>query len=190
MRLLEEKILTCGKVLPGNILKVDSFLNNQLDIKLLSELGKDVYKHFENSGVTKILTVESSGIAIASLTAQNFGCNVVFAKKGTPANLSSDLYTAKCFSFTHKIENIIKVPKQYLNKEDKILIVDDFLASGEATSALMDIARQANCQVVGIAIAIEKAFQGAGDKLRESGIDLYSLAIIDKMDENGIVFRK
>ena len=189
MRKLEEKILSCGKVLPGNVLKVDSFLNNQLDIKLLSSLGKDIYKHFKKKDVTKIFTVESSGIALACLTATYFGCDVVFAKKGSPSNLSSEVYSAKCYSYTHKVENQIKIPIQYINNTDKILIIDDFLAHGEATGALMDIINQAGATLVGVGIAIEKGFQGAGDKMREQGIDLYSLAVIDKMDDSSITFR-
>ena len=190
MKLLEDAILTKGKVLNGGILKVGSFLNNQLDIKLLVELGRDIYDRFHDCGVNKVLTVEASGIAIACLTAQFFDCNVVFAKKSKTLNLDGDNYSSDCFSFTHKTQNKLIVPKEFLGKDDKVLIVDDFLAHGEAVNALIDIVGQAGATVSGVAIAIEKGFQGGGDALREKGVNLYSLAVIDSMEDGKIVFRK
>ena len=189
MKVLEQAILEKGKVLSGNVLKVGAFLNNQLDVKLLSKLGKEIYKHFKKKGVNKILTIEASGIALATLTAKEFGANVVFAKKSKTLNVDSEVLTAKCFSYTHKIENNLIVPKEFLGKNDRVLIVDDFLAHGEAVNACMEIVKNSGATLVGVAIAIEKGFQGAGDKLRADGIDLYSLAIVDKMEENQISFR-
>lgn len=190
MQLLENAILTKGKVLKGNILKVGSFLNQQIDVKLLREIGKDVYEKFKDCGVNKLLTVEASGIAIACSAAQFFDCNVVFAKKSKTANVDGDFYSADCFSFTHKTHNKLIVPKEYISDKDKVLIVDDFLANGEAVNALIDVVGQAGAKVAGVAIAIEKGFQGGGDALRAKGVDLYSLAIIDSMENGQIVFRK
>lgn len=190
MELLEKSIKEKGKVLPGNVLKVGSFLNNQIDIRLATAMGKEIFEHFKDKGVNKILTIEASGIAIACITAQFFGCNVVFAKKSKTANVSGDVYSSTAYSFTHNTTNTVIVPKEYLSKNDNVLLLDDFLANGEAVNALTDIVSQSGAILKGIAIEIEKGFQGAGDKLRAKGVDLLSLAIIDKMDENGIVFRK
>ena len=190
MELLERAIIEKGKVLSGGILKVGAFLNNQIDINLVSAMGKDIYEKFKDCGVTKILTVEASGIAIAVITAQFFNCNAVFAKKSKTANVDGELFTAKSFSFTHKNENTLIVPKEYLDKNDTVLIVDDFLAHGEAVNALTDIVKQAGANLAGVAIAIEKGFQGGGDELRRKGVDLYSLAIIDSMENGQVVFRK
>ena len=189
MKLLERAIIEKGKVLSGGVLKVGSFLNNQLDIKLLSAMAKDIYEKFKGAGVNKILTVEASGIAIAVLVAQQFNCNAVFAKKSKTVNVDGELYSAKCFSFTHKNENTLIVPKEFLGKGDKVLIIDDFLAHGEAVNALTDIVGQAGAELKGVSIAIEKGFQGGGDELRAKGVNLYSLAIIDSMDDGKIVFR-
>lgn len=190
MNFLEAAIVNRGEVLPGGILKVGSFLNNQIDISLLSQMGKEFYDHFSNCGVNKILTIEASGIGIACITAQFFNCNVVFAKKSATKNLSGDMLVSKAFSFTHKNENTIIVPKEYIKEDDNILIIDDFLAHGEATKALIDIVNQGGAKVAGIGICIEKGFQGGGDELRKEGYNLYSLAVIDEMNEDGIKFRK
>ncbi len=190
MELLEKAILEKGKVLSADVLKVGSFLNNQLDVKLLYALGEDIYKHYINKGVNKILTVEASGIALASLTALYFDCDVVFAKKSKTTNVDGGLYSAKCFSFTHKKSNELIVPKEFLSDKDNVLVIDDFLANGEAANALIDIVKQAGAHLVGVSVAIEKGFQGGGDKLRAEGIDLYSLAVIDEMSAGKIVFRK
>lgn len=190
MKLLEKAILEKGKVLPGGILKVGSFLNNMIDVRLLNAMGKEIYAHFKDCEVNKILTVEASGIAIACVTAQFFDCPVLFAKKSKTANISGEFFTAECFSYTHKNQNTLIVPKEFLGAGDKVLIVDDFLAHGEATKACAELVKKSGAELKGIAIAIEKGFQGAGDEWRKSGMNLLSLAIVDKMDENGIVFRK
>ena len=190
MELLQQKIQQSGKVIGTDILKVDSFLNHQLDIALLCELGKDVYAHYQNCAVNKILTIEASGIAYAALTAQFFDCPVVFAKKKGSKNQSADVYTANVHSFTHGNDNVIAVDRRYLAADDRVLVMDDFLAHGEALRGLFDVVRQAGATLVGAAVAIEKGFQGGGDALRRQGIDVYSQAIVDKMDESGIVFRQ
>ena len=190
MEILERAIIEKGKVLDGGVLKVGSFLNNQIDVNLISAMGKDIYEKFKDCGVTKILTVEASGIAIAVVIAQFFNCNAVFAKKSKTVNVDGELYSSKCFSFTHKNENTLIVPKEYLNKNDTVLVVDDFLAHGEAVNALIDIVKQSGATLAGAAVAIEKGFQGGGDELRKKGVNLYSLAIIDSMENGQVVFRK
>lgn len=190
MELLQKAIIEKGKVLPGNVLKVGAFLNNQIDVKLLAEMGKEIRSHFRDCEVTKILTVEASGIGLACVTAQFFDCNVVFAKKTKTANVDGGLYSADCFSYTHKKSNVLIVPEEFLTKDDKVLIIDDFLAHGEAVNALMKIVDQAGATLTGVAIAIEKGFQKAGDEFRAKGINLCSLAIVDEMTEDGnITFR-
>ncbi len=190
MRLLIQKILTEGKVLEGNILKVDNFLNHMIDVTFAEKMGREFYKRFKGKNVTKILTVEASGIGLSCLTASKFNCPVLFAKKSNTSNLSHDVYSAEVFSFTHNIKTIIRVCKDYLKPSDRVLIIDDFMANGEATRGLIDIVKQAGATLVGVGIAIEKGFQGGGDDLRAKGIDVYSLAIIDKMGTDGIEFRK
>ena len=190
MELLERAILEKGKVLPGGVLKVGCFLNNQLDVRLLSEMAKDVYSYFKDKGVNKILTVEASGIALAVLVAEQFGCNAVFAKKSKTNNVEGELLSAECYSYTHKVMNNLIVPKEFLGKGDKVLLIDDFLANGQALFALKEITEKSGAELVGASTAIEKGFQGGGDKLREIGVDLYSLAIIDQMENGKIVFRK
>ena len=190
MEILERAIVEKGKVLDGNVLKVGSFLNNRIDVNLISAIGKDIYEKFKDCGITKILTVEASGIAIAVIASQFFNCDALFAKKSKTANVDGELYSAKCFSYTHKNENTLIVPKEYLDKNDTVLIVDDFLAHGEAVNALINIVGQAGATLAGVAIAIEKGFQGGGDELRKKGINLYSLAIIDSMESGQVVFRK
>lgn len=186
---LIQEIIKRGKVLPGNVLKVGSFLNQQMDVKLLSEMAKSVYEHFKNAGVTKILTVEASGIALAVLIAEKFGVDAVFAKKSKTANVEGGVYSAECYSFTHKKSNNLIVPMEYISKEDKLLIADDFLANGEAIRALKKIVDDAGATLVGAAIGIEKGFQGGGDALRGEGVDVYSLAIVEKMEDGKIEFR-
>ncbi len=189
MKLLEDMIIKKGKALSKDILKVGAFLNNQLDVALLNELGKEIYNHFKDKGVNKILTIEASGIAIAVITAQYFNCNVVFAKKSKTANVESGLYSAECYSFTHKKQNTLIVPSEFLGEGDNVLIIDDFLANGEAVKACTELVQKSGATLKGVAIAIEKGFQGAGDKLRASGVDLLSLAIVESMDEGKITFR-
>ncbi len=190
MERLEREIVKRGKVLPGNVLKVGSFLNQQMDVKLLSDMAKDVCQRFNGRDITKILTVEASGIALAILVAEKLGVDAVFAKKSKTANVEGGVYQAECYSFTHKKSNTLIIPKEYLSKEDKLLVVDDFLANGEAIRALNKIVCDAGATLVGAAIGIEKGFQGGGDALRREGIDVYSLAIVEKMDSEGIEFRK
>ncbi len=190
MELLERAIIEKGEVLPGNVLKVGAFLNNQIDVKFLHELGKEIYEHFKDKGVNKILTVEASGIAMACLTALHFDCNVVFAKKNKTANVKGDVYSAECYSYTHNKTNTLIVPKEYLGESDKVLIIDDFLANGGAMNALIELVSQSGAKVIGLSAFIEKGFQKGGDDLRKQGYDLFSLAIIDEMKDGKIVFRK
>ena len=184
MNCLEERILKDGVVKEGNVLKVDSFLNHQMDISLLNEMGKEWKKRFAEKKITKILTIEASGIGIACIAAQYFNVPVIFGKKAKSINLDGEMYVAEVESFTHKCKNQIVVSKKFLNKEDTVLIIDDFLANGCALLGLIDIVRQADAEVVGIGIAIEKGFQNGGKILREMGYDLQSLAIVDSMDAN------
>ena len=186
---LKEEILLHGEVRDGNILKVDNFLNHMLDVNLLNEIGKEFYRLFKEEGITKILTIEVSGIAIAVLAAQYFNVPVVFAKKVPSQNLDKEVYTSKVFSFTKGIEYTIRVSKKYIGKNDKLLIIDDFLADGNALKSLLDIANQSGAETKGIGIVIEKGFLEGGKMLREEGYNLQSLAIVDSMDQNKIVFR-
>ncbi|MEE0836378.1 MAG: xanthine phosphoribosyltransferase, partial [Clostridia bacterium] len=177
-------------VYPGGVLKVDSFLNHQIDADLLSEAGKELYRLFGDEKITKIVTVEASGIAIACLAAVHFGVPAVFAKKNKTVNLSDNLYTAEVESFTHKKTYPIVIDKAYITASDRILIVDDFLAKGHALMGLLEIAKQAGASVAGAGIMIEKCFQGGGDALRAQGLRIESLAMIESMSDDGtIVFR-
>lgn len=188
MKMLEDKILQCGKVLPGNVLKVDSFLNHQLDVKLIDALGKEFYDIFSLYNITKILTVEASGIAMAVAAARYFDVPVVFAKKGSHKNVGDDVYTAEVVSFTKGITYTVMVSRKFINPNDNILIIDDFLANGEACFGLKKIVDDAGAKLAGIGIAIEKRFQGGGNKLREMGIKVRSLAIVDSMSDDSLVF--
>lgn len=182
MKLLEDRILKDGKVYPGNILKVDSFLNHQIDVSLLNELGKEFHSLFKDLGVNKILTIEASGIGIACITAQYFNVPVVFAKKTQTKNISVNVYSSKVESFTHgKVYDIV-VSKDFLNKDDKVLIIDDFLAVGNAVMGLLELVKCAGATAVGAGIVVEKGFQNGGDMLRNSGIRVESLAIVSSMD--------
>lgn len=189
MEVLEQRILKDGKVKSGNILKVDSFLNHQMDIGLYNEMGKEFKRLFKDEEVTKILTIEASGIGIACIAAQYFDVPVIFAKKAQSKNLDGDIYTSQVFSFTHGKEYIIRVEKKFLTSDDKVLLIDDFLANGKALNGLVEIVAEAGATLVGAGIAIEKGFQEGGAKIREMGVNVQSLAIIDSMDENGITFR-
>lgn len=190
MRILEERILKDGKVFSGNVLKVDSFLNHQLDVKLLSEMGAELKKLYSDCDITKVLTIEASGIGVGCMVAQFFDCPLLFAKKTKTLNIKGDVYTSKVESFTHQCTYDIIVSKAFLNENDTVLIVDDFLAKGNALIGLIDIVKQAGAKLAGCGIAIEKGYQGGGDKLRAQGIRVESMAIIDSMnDETGeIVF--
>lgn len=191
MELLKERIRKEGKVRVGNVLKVDSFLNHQMDIDLLVEIGKEFKRRFADAEVTKILTIEASGIGIACMTAQSFHVPVVFAKKTQTKNIAGDVYTTKVQSYTHgRIYDII-VAKEFLGEGDKVLLIDDFLANGKALEGLIDLVVMSGAELVGAGIVIEKGFQAGGDALRGRGIRLESLAIVESMDEEtgGIVFR-
>jgi len=188
MELLKERILKDGIVREGNVLKVDSFLNHQMDIKLFNEIGKEFKRLFYGSKINKILTIEASGIGIACITAQHFDVPVVFAKKTQSININGEVYTTKINSFTHKKVYDVIVSKRFLNKNDRLLIIDDFLANGCALEGLIDIAETAGAVVEGVGIVIEKGFQNGGNMIRSRGIRVESLAIIDSMNsETGAI---
>ena len=191
MNFLEEKILKEGIIKEGNVLKVDSFLNHQMDIDLFNEMGKEWKKRFEGKNINKILTIEASGIGIACVVAQHFGVPVVFAKKSKSINLEGEVYKAEVESFTHKNKNQVIVAKKFLNEDDHVLLIDDFLANGAALQGLIQIVQSAGATVEGIGIAIEKGFQQGGKIIRNFGFQLESLAIVDGMNwETGeIIFR-
>lgn len=192
MRLLEERIKKDGVVKPGNVLKVDSFLNHQMDVELFDEMGAEFKRLFADKPINKILTIEASGIGIACVVAQHFKVPVVFAKKTQSINLDGEMYTAKIESFTHKRVYDVIVSKKFISPEDHILIIDDFLANGCAVKGLIEIIQSAGATVEGVGIAIEKGQQIGGKELREQGLQVESLAIIESMnDETGeIVFRQ
>jgi xanthine phosphoribosyltransferase len=192
MNFLEERILKDGVVKEGNVLKVDSFLNHQMDIELMDEIGKEFHRRFADLHVTKILTIEASGIAIAYAVARCFGVPLVFAKKAKSINIDGEMYTAEVESFTHKNKNQVIVSKKFLNADDKLLIVDDFLANGCALQGLISIANMAGAEVAGIGIVIEKGFQCGGRAIRNLGYRLESLAIVDGMDAENktVLFRE
>lgn len=189
MELLKNKIVSEGRVEQPDILKVDSFLNHQLDIPFLNEIGKEFKKRFQHKRITKILTIEASGIAISSIAAQYFNVPVVFAKKVESKNLDKETYEADVYSFTKARTYKVKVSKKYLNHEDHILILDDFLANGRAALGLIDIVNQSKANLEGIGIVIEKGFQEGGQLLRDKGIDVESLVIIDSFHNGSVVFR-
>ena len=182
MNFLEERIVKDGIVKEGNVLKVDSFLNHQMDIMLFNEMGAEFKKRFEGKNINKILTVEASGIGIACVVAMHFNVPVVFAKKSKSINIDGDMYIAEVESFTHKCKNQVIVSKKFLNEDDHVLIIDDFLANGCALQGLISIVNQAGGTVEGIGIAIEKGFQVGGQIIRNLGYQLESLAIVDSMD--------
>lgn len=192
MQLLEERIRKDGIVKPGNVLKVDSFLNHQMDVELFNEMGKEFKRLFPSEKINKILTIEASGIGIACIAAQYFQVPVVFAKKSQSINLDGEQYTTKIESFTHKRVYDVIVAKKYLGKDDHVLIIDDFLANGCAVAGLIDLVKSAGATVEGVGIAVEKGFQEGGQLLRGKGVRVESLAIVDSMNaETGeIVFRQ
>ncbi len=189
IRTLEQRILAEGRVLPGEVLKVGSFLNQQIDTRLIKEMGEEIARLFACNNVTKVLTIESSGIAIAYAAAEAMGLPVVFAKKHSTSNLSGNVLTSKVFSYTHQQTYDIFVSADYITSDDTVLIVDDFLAKGNALIGLIEIVGKAGAKLAGCAIAIEKGFQGGGDSLRAKGIRVESLAIIDKMTDDSLEFR-
>lgn len=188
MNFLEERIVKDGIIKEGNVLKVDSFLNHQMDINLFNQMGAEFKKRFEGKNINKILTIEASGIGIACVVAMHFNVPVVFAKKSKSINIDGDMYIAEVESFTHKCKNQVIVSKKFLNEDDHVLIIDDFLANGCALQGLISIIKQAGGTVEGIGIAIEKGFQNGGKIIRNLGYHLESLAIVDSMDaEKGTI---
>lgn len=189
MQLLKDRILAEGRVLPGNIIKIDGFLNHQVDIALAEEIAKEFKKLFPQKDITKILTVEASGIALATLAAQVFGVPMIFAKKAKSDNIEGGLYQSDIFSYTYKKKVTLLMSKQWLTSDDNVLIIDDFLANGEALRGLIEIVMQSGASLAGVGIAVEKGFQKGGDTIRAQGVDLKSLAIIEKAEGSTIVFR-
>ncbi len=185
MKLLEQRIIKDGIVAPGDVLKVNSFLNHCIDVRFICELGKEFYSLYSDCDVNKILTIETSGVAVSCLAAQFFDVPVVFAKKSKTSNISDDVWSATAHSYTHGNDYNAVVAKEFLGKDDRVLIIDDFLAKGEALEALLSICESAGAAVVGCGIVIEKKYQGGGDKLRQRGIRVESLAMIKSMSEDG-----
>lgn len=191
MELLEKRIIQDGEILPGNILKVSNFLNHQIDVNLMEQLGEEFFRLYKDSNVTKVLTIESSGIAVGYAVARKFGVPLVFAKKHKSSTVNEGVYSSKVWSFTHNQAYTVVVSKKYISKGDKILIVDDFLANGNALKGLIEIVEQAEASVSGICIAIEKCFQNGGNLIRSAGYRVESLAAVEKMTDDGkIIFRK
>ncbi len=189
MKLLEDRIRKDGIVREGDVLSVSSFLNHQMDVSFLCELGKEFERLFHNDKVTKIITIEASGIGIACLAAQYFNVPVLFAKKGRTDNIDSNVYSSKVYSYTHKKEYGVVVSKEFLNEEDRVLIIDDFLATGNAVVALTDLCKAAGCEVVGVGIVVEKTYQKGREMLENLGLRVESLARISGMSvENGVEF--
>ena len=189
MKAMEEMILKEGKVLPGGVLKVGSFLNQQIDTAFLADMAKEIASLYKDSGVNKVLTIESSGIAIATAVAMELGVPMVFAKKHRSSNVDGAVYSSVVHSFTHGTDYTIVVSSDYLRPEDRVLLVDDFLANGKALIGLTDLIHQAGAETVGAAIAIEKGCQGGGDAPRAKGIRVESLAIVETMTDDAITFR-
>ena len=191
MQLLKDRIRKDGKIKEGNVLKVDSFLNHQMDVKLFQEIGKEFKRRFEGEEITKILTIEASGIGIACVAPEVFDVPVVFAKKTQTKNIAGDVYTTKVESFTHGRVYDIIVSREFLGKGDKVLLIDDFLANGKALEGLAELVKKSGAELVGAGVVIEKGFQVGGDIIRSKGIHLESLAIVESMDEKTgeVVFR-
>ncbi|WP_409966886.1 xanthine phosphoribosyltransferase [Bengtsoniella intestinalis] len=190
MKKLQERIASEGKVLPGNIIKVDGFLNHRIDTALMVDIADEFGKLFDMDKVTTILTAEASGIALATICAQRYGKSMVFAKKAKSDNIEGGLYASDIFSYTYKKKVTLLVSSEWISSDDKVLIVDDFMANGEAMRGLCDIVVAAGAELVGIGCAVEKGFQGGGDRLREGGYNLHSLAIIESAEPGNIVFRE
>lgn len=191
MKLLEDRIIKDGKILEGDIIKVDSFLNHQLDIKFLNTLAEDVAKYFKNKNINKILTIEASGIAFATVISENMNyIPVVFSKKKKTLNIGDSLWQSHVKSYTTKKDYMISVSKEFIGKDDNLLIVDDFLAEGNALRGLIDISKKAGANIEGISVAVEKGYQGGGDYVRKLGYDLYSLAIIESIENGKFSFKR
>ena len=190
MKKLEERILKDGKILPGNIIKVDGFLNHRVDCAFMAEIADEFSAHFDTENIDIVLTAEASGIALAAICALKWGKPMIFAKKAKSDNIEGGLYQSEIFSYTYKKKITQILSKEWLTAGMRVLIIDDFMARGEAIRGLIDIVQQAGAEVVGVGIAVEKGFQGGGDNLRERGINYKALAVIESADENGIVFRE
>lgn len=191
MQLLQERIREEGKVLPGNIIKVDGFLNHRVDTKLMEAIADEFAKYFDIKDITMILTAEASGIALATICAARYGVPMVFAKKAKSDNIEGGLYQSEVLSYTYKKKMTLIVSKEWLHKEDKVLIIDDFMAKGNAMQGLIDLVDAAGATLMGIGVAVEKGFQGGGDRFRNMpGIPYKALAVIEQADENGVVFRQ
>ena len=189
MKQFQDRIRTEGRVLPGNIIKVDGFLNHRVDTALMRSMAKEFKSRFDLTGLTLVLTVEASGIALATICAEEFGVPLVFAKKAKSDNIEGGLYKSEIYSYTYKKQVTLIVSSQWLKATDKVLIIDDFLANGEALRGLVEIVQESGAELLGIGVAIEKGFQPGGQKMRDAGIHLESLAIIESANETGIVFR-
>lgn len=189
MQMLKDRIRKEGRVLPGNIIKVDGFLNHRIDTALMRAMAKEFARRIDLTGITAVVTVEASGIALGAICAEEYGVPLVFAKKAKSDNIEGGLYQSEIFSYTYKKKVTLIMASQWLGENDNVLVVDDFLANGEALRGLVDIVRQSGAKIIGLGVAIEKGFQGGGDKLRAQGENVQSLAIIEHADENGITFR-
>ncbi len=189
MKNLLDRIRAEGRVLPGNIIKVDGFLNHRVDTSLMRDMAREFKSRFDLTGITAVLTVEASGIALATICAEEFGVPMVFAKKAKSDNIEGGLYKSEIYSYTYKKKFTLIVASQWLGPQDKVLIVDDFLANGEALRGLVEIVDESGAQLLGIGVAIEKGFQPGGQRLRDAGMHLESIAIIESANESGIVFR-
>ena len=189
MQLLKDRIRKEGKVLPGNIIKVDGFLNHRVDTKLMHALADEFTKYFDVSDITMVLTAEASGIALATICADKYNVPMVFAKKAKSDNIEGGLYRSEIFSYTYKKKVTQILSREWMDASDRVLIIDDFMANGEAARGLCELVAQSGATLVGVGIAVEKGFQGGGDRLRAMGVNYHALAVIDKVDENGIVFR-
>ncbi len=190
MQELKDRILKEGKVLPGNIIKIDGFLNHKIDIALMRRIAKEFKKSFDLTGLTAVLTVEASGIALGAIVADELGVPMIFAKKAKSDNIEGGLLKSEIYSYTYKKKVTLMVSSSWLTSADKVFIVDDFLANGEALRGLADICRQCGAEILGMGIAVEKGFQDGGKKLREMGLNVKSLAVIESADENGITFKE
>ena len=190
MQQLKERILREGRVLPGNIIKVDGFLNHRVDTALMRDLADEFAKYFDTKEITMVLTAEASGIALATICAERYGVPMVFAKKAKSDNIEGGLYQSDIFSYTYKKKVTLLVSQDWISKDDKVLIIDDFMAKGYAMRGLIDIVNKAGATLVGIGVAVEKGFQGGGDRLRQAGVNVKSLAIIESAEPGNIVFRE
>ena len=190
MQLLKDRIMREGRMLPGNIVKVDGFLNHRVDTVLMGEIADEFARHFDTKNITMVLTAEASGIALATICAQKYGVPMVFAKKAKSDNIEGGLYQSEIFSYTYKKKFTLIVAQEWMGPDDKVLIIDDFMAKGYAMRGLIDVVQKSGAQLMGIGVAVEKGFQDGGDSLRREGYNIHSLAIIDSVEDGKIVFRE